>query len=125
VAAFAPTPSTLLHGNWKVGNLGTDDQRRTVVIDWEGSGRGPACGELAWYLAINSARLPHAKEAAIDAYRAALERHGIDTGPWWDRQLGLALLGGAVHLGWEKALGGPGDELAWWEDRAVAGAAWL
>jgi hypothetical protein len=124
-AGLATTPSTLLHGNWKVGNLGTDDAGRTVVLDWEGSGRGPACGELAWYLAINSARLPHTKEAAIAAYRDALERHGVDTTGWWERQLGLALVGGMVHFGWEKALGGPGPELEWWTDAVRAGAGHL
>jgi hypothetical protein len=124
-AALATTPSTLLHGNWKFGNLGTDDDGRTVLLDWEGSGRGPACGELAWYLAINSARLPHAKEVAIAAYRAALERHGVDTAGWWDRQLGLALVGGAVQFGWEKALGGPGDELDWWTEAVLASSRFL
>jgi hypothetical protein len=29
-----------------------------------------------------------------------------------------------VQFGWEKALGDP-DELAWWADRARAGARWL
>jgi hypothetical protein len=124
-AALASTPSTLLHGNWKAGNLGTDAAGRTVLLDWEGSGRGPACGELAWYLAINSARLPHAKEDAIAAYRHALDRHGVDTTGWWERQLGLALVGGMVHFGWEKALGGAGPELDWWTDVARAGARYL
>jgi len=122
VAAYGATPTTLLHGNWKFGNLGTDPAGRTVVIDWEDPGRGPATIELAWYLAINSARLPQSKEDAIDAYRSALERHGVDTGPWWDHQLALALLGGLVHFGWEKAFGGHDDEMAWWEGRAVAAA---
>ena len=30
-----------------------------------------------------------------------------------------------VQFGWEKALGGPGAELAWWEARAAEGARWL
>ena len=57
----------------------------------------------------------------IAEYRAALERHGIDTGPWWERQLGLSLLGIMVLLGWEKALGPP-DDLVWWERRVLEGA---
>jgi hypothetical protein len=122
VQALEATPLTFVHGNWKLGNLGTDDRGRTVLFDWESPGPGPACGELAWYLALNCRRIPESKEAALAAYRDALERHGVDTGPWWDRQCALALLGALVQFGWEKALGGYDDELAWWEARAVEGA---
>jgi hypothetical protein len=124
-AALERTPLTFVHGNWKLGNLGFQPDGRTILIDWESPGAGPACGEMAWYLALNCRRLPETKEATIDAFRAALERHGIDTSPWWDVQCALALLGGLVHFGWEKALGGYDDELAWWEERAVEGRATL
>ncbi|HEX4491611.1 MAG TPA: aminoglycoside phosphotransferase [Acidimicrobiia bacterium] len=125
VGALETTPLTFVHGNWKLGNLGCTDDGRTVLFDWETPGIGTACGELAWYLAINAARLPHSKEETIDAFRIALRLHGIDTEPWWERQLGLALLGGLVHFGWEKALGGRNDELEWWEQRALDGARFL
>ena len=125
VAALETTPLTFVHGNWKLGNLGVTEDHRTVLFDWETPGIGTACSELAWYLAINSARLPHSKEDAIDAFRIALALHGIETAPWWDKQLGLALLGGCVQFGWEKALGGRDDELEWWEARALAGAQYL
>ncbi|HEY5013133.1 MAG TPA: phosphotransferase [Acidimicrobiia bacterium] len=125
VAALETTPLTFVHGNWKLGNLGCTDDHRTVLIDWETPGIGTACSELAWYLAINCARLPHSKEDAIDEFRVALALHGIDTDQWWDRQLGLALLGGLVQFGWEKALGGRNAELEWWEARAVDGARYL
>jgi hypothetical protein len=125
VAALESTPLCFVHGNWKLGNLGCTDDGRTVIIDWETPGIGTACSELAWYLAINSARLPHSKEAAIEAFRAALERNGVRTDTWWERQLGLALLGGLVHFGWEKALGGRNPELEWWEARAIDGARYL
>jgi thiamine kinase-like enzyme len=124
-AALATTPSTFVHGNWKLGNLGYDDEGRTVLVDWESPGRGPACGELAWYLALNCRRLPESKEAAIERYRDALERNGVDTAPWWDKQLALALLGATVQFGWEKSLSGYDDEFAWWEARAVEGTVWL
>jgi Phosphotransferase enzyme family len=122
VEALARTPTTFVHGNWKFGNLGTDGDGRTIVVDWETPGRGAPCAELAWYLAINTNRLPHSKEEAIAAYREALERHGIDTAGWWDVQIALALLGALVQFGWEKALGGMTDELAWWCDRAIEAA---
>lgn len=125
VDALAGTPQTLVHGNWKLDNLGTDAAGRTILLDWETPGRGAGTADLAWYLAINCRRLPCSKEQAIDLYRAALERRGIDTAAWWERQLDLALLGALVQFGWEKALGGYDDELAWWEERAVRGAARL
>jgi hypothetical protein len=122
VDALAGTPQTFVHSNWKLDNLGTDDQGRTVLLDWEQPGRGAALSDLAWYLAINCRRLPQAKEAAIAVYRDALEAAGVRTEPWWDRQLALCLLGALVQFGWEKALGGYDEELAWWEDKAVAAA---
>ena len=122
VAALADTPATLVHGNWKLVNLGSDPDGRTVLLDWETPGRGPALSDLAWYLAINCRRLTQSKEDSIDAYRAALERHGIATEPWWSRQLGLCLVGALVQFGWEKAFAGYDDELAWWERRVVEAA---
>jgi Phosphotransferase enzyme family len=122
--AVAATPSTLLHGDWKLGNVGSQPDGRTILIDWACPGEGPACHDLAWYLAINRARLPESKEDAIARFRADLERNGIATAGWWDPQLGLCLLGAVVQFGWEKALG-DADELGWWLDRAREGAAWL
>ena len=121
VTALAATPQTFVHGNWKLDNLGFDDDGRTVLLDWEIPGRAAAASDLAWYLAINCRRLPVTKEATTELYRAALERHGVDTEPWWDVQLRLSLVGALVQFGWEKALGGYDDELAWWEEQAVAG----
>lgn len=125
VEALAATPQTFVHGDWKFDNLGTDPGGRTVLLDWELSGRGPALADLAWYLAINCRRLPQPKEDAIAAYRGSLERHGVDTEPWWDRQLALCLLGAVVQFGWEKAFGGYDGELAWWEARALDGVSLL
>jgi hypothetical protein len=125
VDALATTPQTFVHSNWKLDNLGTDDAGRTVLLDWEQPGRGAPLSDLAWYLAINCRRLPQSKEASIAAYRDALEAAGIDTGPWWDHQLALCLLGALVQFGWEKALGGYDEELAWWEAHAVPAASLL
>lgn len=122
VMALEETPQTFVHGNWKLDNLGVNPDGRTVLLDWEIPGRSPALSDLAWYLAINCRRLPESKESTIERYRSALENHGVDTGPWWDRQLALCLLGGLVQFGWEKAFSGYDDELSWWEARAVDGA---
>lgn len=124
VDAVMSTPSSFVHGDWKLGNVGTAADGRTVLIDWTYPGAAPVCHELGWYLALNSARLPHAKEDAIAALQSGLERHGIDVSWWWEKQLSLCLLGTVVEFGWEKALGGV-DELGWWCDRALEGARFL
>ncbi|WP_183094621.1 phosphotransferase [Nocardioides stalactiti] len=122
LAALDTTPQTFVHGNWKLDNLGSLPDGRTILLDWELPGTGAALSDLAWYLAINCRRLPTSKEDAIATYRAALERHGVATEPWFDRQLGLCLIGAMVQFGWEKALGGYDEELAWWEEQVVRAA---
>jgi hypothetical protein len=122
--ALATTPSTFVHGDWKMGNLGSHPDGRTILLDCAYPGEGQACAELGWYLALNAARVPEPKDDAIARFRGALERHGVDTTGWWERQLGLALFGMLVIFGWEKSLGGQ-DELDWWVARARAGAEWL
>lgn len=122
--ALRLTPSCLLHGDVKASNTGRAADGRTVLIDWAYVGEGPACHELVWHLALDRSRLPASKEATTEAFRAALEGHGVDTAVWWDRQLALCLLGGLVQFGWEKALG-DADELGWWCEAAREGAASL
>jgi hypothetical protein len=121
-AAVRTTPSTFLHGDWKLGNIGAGRDGRTILLDWAYPGEGPVCHELGWYLALNRARLPvgHTKESTIDAFEAALRRHGIDTTGWFERQLSLCLLGTLVQFGWEKAYGDD-DELRWWCEAAAPG----
>ena len=128
IDALRTTPSTFLHGDWKMGNLGTAHDGRTILLDWSYPGEGPICHELGWYLALNAARLPESKEATIDAFRGllddALRQSGLSTTGWWERQLDLCLLGTLVQFGWEKAFGDE-TELAWWCARAAEGAARL
>jgi Phosphotransferase enzyme family len=123
VGALAATPLTLVHGDWKFGNMGEHADGRTVLLDWDRCGAAPATLDLAWYLAINCARLPEHKEGAIAAYRDALERLGVATAGWWDRQLALTLVGAALQLAWNKA--GEPEELGWWQDRVTEGERFL
>ena len=113
VTALAATPRTLVHGDWKYGNLGSTVDGRTVLLDWAWVGADGPCVDLGWYLAVNCDRLPESKEDTIAAYRAALHAHGVDTAGWWEPQLDAALLGALVQLGWSKS----GPELAWWARR--------
>ena len=82
-----------------------------------------------WYVALNRARLPVAKDEVIAQFRAALARRGWDTEAWFDQQLALCQLGMITTFGWEKALGAgdaAGDaELDWWQQRALATARML
>jgi thiamine kinase-like enzyme len=103
-----------------MGNLGHHPDGRTILLDWAYPGAAPGAWDLAWYLALNRARLPQSKEATIAAYRNALEARGVDTAGWFERQVSLSLLGMAASFGWEKALGDE-DELRWWADRAEHG----
>ncbi|MDQ3146122.1 MAG: phosphotransferase [Actinomycetota bacterium] len=124
VRALAATPRTLVHGDWKAGNLGSHRDGRTILLDWALPGPGPPCSDLSFYLCLNRARLPRPKEDTCVAYREALERRGIDTGPWWERQLALCLLGTLLQFGWEKSLGDGDDagaELDWWDRKAAEG----
>jgi hypothetical protein len=114
------TPVTFLHGDWKMGNLGSHPDGRTILLDWAYPGSGPACWDLCWYLAINRERLPETKEAAIDWFRESLERFGVQTAAWWDAQLDLSLVAMFATFGWDKALGDDG-EFSWWEERVREG----
>jgi hypothetical protein len=123
VAALSRSPSTLVHGDLKLGNLGLREDR-VVMLDWgTQTGWAPPAVEAAWYLAINWSRIDTTREQVLDDFRAAEgERHDEDA-------LRLALLGGLVQLGWDKALHASGHpdpavrareaaDLAWWTDRA-------
>ncbi len=128
VASLEAMPQTLVHGDWKAGNLGSHPDGRTILLDWAIPGVGPGAADIAWYVCLNRARLPQSKDEALDAYRDALERHGIDTASWWERQCSLSLLGTLLLFGWEKALGDDdesAEDLAWWEQRALDAAARL
>jgi Phosphotransferase enzyme family len=117
VAAFEETPMTLIHGDWKAGNLGEHADGRTILLDWGWPGRAAPLADIGWYLAVNCDRLPESKENTVQAYRDALESRGVATAGWWDRQLDLALLGAFVQLGWSKT--SDPAELSWWVDRVV------
>ena len=117
VAALRAGPQTLIHGDWKLGNLGRDGAR-TILLDWDRTGVGPALVDLAWYLAVNCDRLPETKEASINAYRSALESADVSTSSWWDAQLDAALAGAFLQLAWSKTE--DRREFGWWSERLAA-----
>jgi hypothetical protein len=122
-AALDRFPSTLIHGDLKLGNLGFLDGR-VVMLDWgTQTGWAPPAAEVVWYLAINWSRIDASREQLLDDFRAAEgDRHD-------ESALRLALLGGLLQLGWDKALHATGHpdpavrareaaDLAWWTARA-------
>ena len=48
LAALRGTPQTLVHSDWKAGNLGSHPEGRTILLDWAVPGEAPACTDLAW-----------------------------------------------------------------------------
>ncbi len=122
VAGLARLPHTLVHGDWKAANLGSHPDGRTVLLDFgEAPGEASPLADLSWYLALNAALLPEPKDDVLESYRRSLERCGVSTVEWWEDAVSLELLGAMMQFGWEKALGGPGNELAWWEERVQRG----
>jgi hypothetical protein len=117
VRALAVGPQTLIHSDWKLGNLGSTPDA-TVLLDWDRCGAGPPTVDLAWYLAVNCDRLPETKEETITAYRIALESAGVDTSSWWDEQLRAALVGAFLQLGWSK--NDDSREFEWWSAQLEA-----
>ncbi len=138
-SALERFPQTVVHGDWKLGNLGIHrDANQVVLLDWAIVGPAPGVVDLGWYLAVNCARLPVSKEATIAIYRSCLERRLGRTIPdeEWRAQLELSLLGAFIQLGWPKAYGADRAadastrareraELDWWSEHARAGAALL
>jgi aminoglycoside phosphotransferase (APT) family kinase protein len=117
VAALEETPATLIHGDWKAGNLGSHPDGRTILLDWGWPGRAAPLADIAWYLAVNCDRLPMSKEDTIAVYRRSLAGYGEAAAGWWQRQLELALLGAFLQLGWSKT--DDPVELGWWVERVV------
>jgi hypothetical protein len=114
---------TLIQGDLKIANLGFLPGR-VVMLDWGSwTGVAPPAVEFAWYLAVNWSRVAASREEIIEDFRIA-------SGERWDEAaLPLALLGGLVQLGWNKALDAtrhPDEavrnretaDLAWWVARA-------
>jgi hypothetical protein len=134
--ALGAYPHTIIHGDWKLGNLGLTNggpARQTVLLDWAIVGVAPPAVDLGWYLAVNSARLPVTREATIDTFMRCLRDALGDrfAQSWWEPQFDLALLGAFVQLGWSKILGalhgGSGvrereqAEVLWWSERVLRG----
>jgi hypothetical protein len=89
--------TTLIHGDlWLVNAALTPNG--VILLDWSIATEAPPAVELASFLAGNASSVQATREQLIDDFRR-LEGDLHDPGV-----LPLALLGGLVELGWNKAL---------------------
>ena len=99
VAALDSCAQTLAHADLKAGNPAFDHaHNQLILLDWGNSGRWPGALDLAWSLSVNAAKLPHGRADLLERYRVERERLGVlpASGPAWERELALGLLGGAL-----------------------------
>jgi hypothetical protein len=124
--ALAGEPSTLLHGDLKLANVGVAEDGAVELVDWQMVMVAPAAVELGWFLVSNVDGLPLPAPAVLERY---WNLRGVPPG----RADDLAILVGLLLRGWRKGLDaeagirlGSGvsaaDDLAWWCDRAVEAA---
>jgi hypothetical protein len=124
LAALDRLPSTGLHGDLKLSNVGLLPGGRLAVIDWQMMLRAPVAVELGWFLVSNVALLPLAPVPVLHAYRDRLRGHiatreraragrgwaGPEGPDWptlvgdWQAQVDLAWIVGLLLRGWRKGL---------------------
>jgi hypothetical protein len=123
-ARFQRFPSTLLHGDAKLENLGLSDDR-LVAIDWgDMTGFGPREIDVGWFALKGSIRAGCAPDELFADYAAASGR------PLDPDALDLVCIGSLAQMGFRMAVGayasGPeppevaGPQLEWWTARVAA-----
>jgi Phosphotransferase enzyme family len=89
--------TTLVHGDFWLANVGLAPDR-VVMLDWGLAAAAPAAVDFAAYLATSGSSIAATHEQLLDDFRAVCgERHD-------ERALRLALVGGLVEMGWNKAM---------------------
>lgn len=123
-------PRTLIHGDLKLANLAVDGGGVLWLLDWALVSRGPVAVDLAWFVAVNSSRLPWPLDETVARYeghlRSALGLRFDEA--QWSAQVYAVAISGLLLYGWGKALdaeAGRPEELHWWCERAMAAAAAL
>lgn len=137
VAALAKYPVTLVHDDLRPANMGVvrGQTPRLLLLDWARAAAAPPAIDLAWHLAAEWDRLPWPRHEVIEVYRGNLQHRLGDRfdSVWWEPQLRLALLGGAVQFlgfqAWfavhheeEDLRRSARDDLAgWWSEQVRVG----
>jgi aminoglycoside phosphotransferase (APT) family kinase protein len=98
VRLLAAREQTLIHGDFKLGNLALAPDR-VVAVDWgTQTGMAPPAVEWAWYLAIAGNWIEAGRDEILEDCRTAAGAHHDEVA------MELALLGALVQLGFNKAL---------------------
>ena len=129
-------PSTLIHGDLKLANVGIEPGGSIDLVDWQMVTVAPVALELGWFLVSNVASLPLQPDDVLARYNAAL----VEQGPGgreiagdWAAQIDCAILVGLLLRGWRKGADAEAgislasgvsavDDLAWWCEQAVDAA---
>lgn len=124
VGALGMLEPALLHGDLKLDNIGVDGDGRIWLIDWAMALVAPPAVDLAWFLAVNSRRLPVALDEVMRRYADASSLPPAGRA----RHDALVTVCALLLRGWRKALdaeAGDGEELAWWCERVEAAAEYV
>jgi hypothetical protein len=133
LSALAALPSTLLHGDLKLANVGIEPDGTIDLVDWQMVTVAPVAVELGWFLVSNVASLPLPPDDVLARYHAAMATRGPAASGDWDAQVDSAMLVGLLLRGWRKGADAEAgltlasgvsaaDDLAWWCDRIVTAA---
>jgi hypothetical protein len=134
--ALSMMPSTLLHGDLKLANVGIEPGGTIDLVDWQMVTVAPVGVELGWFLVSNVASLPLKPDDVLARYYAALMKQGPGgraVAGVWDAQVDCTILVGLLLRGWRKGADAEAgltlasgvsaaDDLAWWCDRALKAA---
>lgn len=142
VSALARMPSTLIHGDLKLANVGLSTDGSIDLVDWQMVAVAPVAVELGWFLVSNVASLPLPPDEILERYASKLGyaiSDAEENGRWvggaeLDRDgIHAAILVGLLLRGWRKGADAEAgvtlasgisaaDDLAWWCDRALNAA---
>jgi hypothetical protein len=134
--ALAELPSTLIHGDLKLANVGLEPDGTIDLVDWQMVSVAPVAVELGWFLVSNVASLPLQPADVLARYHAALlsrRERGAEVAGDWGAQTDCAILVGLLLRGWRKGADAEAGvvhasgvaaavDLAWWSERAIEAA---
>ena len=119
VRGLASAPPTLLHGDFRLDNMFFDDANGDVLLfDWQGTLRGPAAFDVAYFLsaALGIDAGPEEEAELLRFYHGALREQGVRDYPFeeFERTYRLAMM-----LMLHRMTATVSDQLELGEDRGV------
>jgi hypothetical protein len=114
IDALEAQPATLLHGDYRPGNLAVMPDDSVVALDWQFAGRGPGVMDVAFL--GDSIGVFEFRAWTYDFYRDALVEalDGELDVPRWDRALAIGRLAHVLRWGCFIGLFAVDDELPEW-----------